>query len=405
MATVRREELQHMRSWATVGTPFMHHRSRSPWSAVNLVYMLLSCALIYPAARALWFMAKLPLDLAQGRLQQGLIIAGNDQVNPITAILRAPIIEALKAVGVAFEEIDQGIRVGSYDPDGGSSLASFLLGSVEGWLILFSIAFFAYLTALLSSYCVGPLSEVFRIAWEKRLEEKAFARYGQRWLGIWTPDDEAINGLRKTLELSMSFVGNIIPRDRIFVSDVISVPAQPLYWLLAPLYNRLVRPFLDSTVRNLVVKTAQGNNRPGAEVIAVSPHPVLSQREDITPPLPSAISEKMLARANVYAREIGPQLREFLSEPTFAVGLEKLNATIDGRELVHNSYFDHQETIELISMNILVHSDVVLQDASQSRELAQWFESYCRCRNSRITLDNGSSPEFEQLRQQVRNAA
>jgi hypothetical protein len=44
-------------------------------------------------------------------------------------------------------------------------------------------------------------------------------RYAPRWLGIWSRDDEAINGLRATLSLSVSFVSKLVPRERVLLSD------------------------------------------------------------------------------------------------------------------------------------------------------------------------------------------
>lgn len=50
--------------------------------------------------------------------------------------------------------------------------------------------------------------------------------------------------------------------------------SQPYLWLMTPTFNHLLRPWLDRFVRSFVVKTAQGNNRPAAEVVAVSPYPI-----------------------------------------------------------------------------------------------------------------------------------
>ena len=374
LATVRREELKHLRSWSTVGTPFMHHRSRSPWSPTNMLYMLLGAALLFPVARTLLFVAK----LAFGEIKHGVVIAGNDRVSPLLAVLRAPFIKGLELFGVPIVEVDQGIRVGNFMPGSGVSLASYLFGSVEGWLILCSIGVFAYLTILLSSYCVGPVCEVFRIAREKKLEQRTFQQYGQRWLGLWSPDDEAINGLRKTLELSVSFVGTLVPRERIFVSDLISLPSRPLLSVVAPFYNRLLRPALDSTICNLVVKAAQGNNRPAAEVVAVSPHPILPPNRNTAAPVPPELRERLLTQANLHAQKLGPKIREFLGEPSFAVGLEKLGQTLESEALVHTSYFNHAETVDLLAMNILSCQTPDIRPTSDRRDLVAWFAQFRR---------------------------
>ena len=92
-------------------------------------------------------------------------------------------------------------------------------------------------------------------------------------------------GCAATLDLSVSFVAQVAPRERILVSDYLSLPSRPYYWVLTPAFNYVLRPLLDGAVRSLVVKTAQGNNRPAAEVFAVSPFPVPERRADAHPPL------------------------------------------------------------------------------------------------------------------------
>jgi hypothetical protein len=79
---------------------------------------------------------------------------------------------------------------------------------------------------------------------------------------------------------------------------------------LAPVYNSLFRPQLDRLVRSIVVKTAQGNNRPAAEVIAVSPFPVSDSPTDAHPVLPDEVTTCLVHQANQYARDMAPKLRD-----------------------------------------------------------------------------------------------
>lgn len=386
MATVRGEELKCLTSWSTVGTPFLHHRSRSPFSPINLLYLVLGSLLLYPVARTFWFLAMLVF----GTMNQGIVIAGHDRVGPVLAIVRAPFLKLVEVMGVPLQDVADGIRVGSYDPASGASLNSYLLGTFEGWVILFGIIASAYCTLLLCSCCIGPVCEVFRNTWEKKLEQRAFQRYGDRWLGLWTRDDEAINGLRKTLELSVSFVGTLVPRERVYISDLVSMPSRPLLSVVAPFYNRLVRPVLDSTIRNMVIKTAQGNNRPAADVIAVSPHPALLPSKNSAPSLPRAVSLQLLSAANMHAEKLGPKLREFFAEPSFSAGLEKLSHTLDSKTLVHTSYFDHDEVVELLAMNITSSEGLAhVRRLQANPELIDWFDAFRS--NQHATIVSGSS--------------
>ena len=175
----------------------------------------------------------------------------------------------------------------------------------------------------------------------------------------------------------MSFVGNLVLRERVYLSDLISLPSRPLYRLIAPLYNRVLRPMLDSKIREIVVKTAQGNDRPAAHVVAVSPHPILPPPAPSVPPLPNQVRVSIRDRANQHAYDLGPKLRELLAQPSLTAGLEGFGQTLSGSELVHTSYFDHPEVIELLSLNISwSRGSGQRRRSSTSAELIEWFNEF-----------------------------
>ena len=273
------------------------------------------------------------------------------------------------------------MRVGSYDQATGQSLFEYLFFSREGWVICLVVLLGGYVFLILASLFLNPVLESLRIRAEKRLERTAMETYRGRWLGLWSSNDEAINGLRATLDLSVSFVGQIAPRDRILLSDYLSLLSRPYSWMLAPVFNHFLRPLLDRVVRSLVVKTAQGNNRPSAEVIAVSPFPVPELGADAHPALPAALNARLVDRANQHARDIAPKLRDLLAEPSFVAGLERFGHALSGRELIHTSYFDHPPILDLLSLHVAWarqdHSS--LRRASQIEEdLWNWFCEFKR---------------------------
>jgi pimeloyl-ACP methyl ester carboxylesterase len=379
MATSRTKSLDQLQSWSTVGTPFLQHQSKSPWNPMSIAYMLLATVLLYPAWRCLRALAKLPYDLAMGNMDNGIILATDEEVGFAASVARVPILKGLELLGVAFTPTDAGTRLGSFDPQSGESVGHFLFGTLEGWLILGAIMLFGYVMLLLGSFFLSSVSEGLRIGWEKRLEQRAFEKYRQRWLGLWTQDDEAINGLRATLELSVSFVGDFVVRERIFLSDLISLPWRPLYRCLAPLYNRMVRPVLDSKIREIVIKAAQGNDRPAAHVVAVSPHPILPPPVASVPPLPDELRVSIRERADQQANDLGPKLRELLAQPSLTTGLEGFSHTLSGRELVHTSYFDHPEVLDLLALNISWSRERSRpRRSSTSAEIVRWFNDFKR---------------------------
>ncbi len=379
LATARNQELKSLRSWSTVGTPFLHHQSRSPWSVGNIACMIMALLMLNPAARCLHGLVQMPYKVMTGQMEEGFIIRPAEEAGVVVATVRAPVLWGLESLGMRFTETESGIRLGNFDPESGESVAHFMFCSVDGWLILFAIALLGYFTLLLASFFLSSVSEVLRITWEKRLEQRAFANYRGRWLGIWTPDDEAINGLRATMELSVSFIGTLAVRERVFVSDVFSIPSRPIYRLFAPIYNRFFRPLLDSRIREIVVKTAQGNDRPAAQVIAVSPHPILPPPTTFAPPLPQSLQTRIRLQADKHANDLGPKLRVLLSQPTLSTGFEAFAKDLSGRELVHTSYFDHSDVMDLLGLNISwCRGRNRVRRAGASDEISQWFHEFKR---------------------------
>ena len=291
--------------------------------------------------------------------------------------------------GVPLLTTDSGMRLGSYDPSTGQSLFAYLFFTWEGWVISLVILLGGYVFLILASLFLNPVLESLRIRAEKRLERTAMETYRGRWLGLWSSNDEAINGLRATLDLSVSFVGQITPRERILLSDYLSLLSRPYYWMLAPVFNHFLRPLLDRVVRSLVVKTAQGNNRPAAEVIAVSPFPVPDSGTDAHPALPAELNARLVDRANQHARDIAPKLRDLLAEPSFVAGLERFGHALSGQELIHTSYFDHPPILDLLALHVAwARRDYpALQHASRLQEdLWNWFCEFKRSVHERTDL-------------------
>jgi hypothetical protein len=349
-AKIQRKSLAGLLSWSTVGTPFLHHRTRSAWHLANILNILLAIALFKPAARTLCNLVQLAASAMFG-LDHGIKLA-SDGGTGWYATARSPALRLLEMAGVPVTETAEGIRVGTYDPTGGQSFVEYFFFSAEGWLILTVAIAAAYVYLNLVVFFISPVLESLRIRKEKRLEQNVINAYRGRWLGIWAPDDEAINGLRATLGMSISFVARMVPRESVWFSDRLLLISRPYHYLLAPVYNRLFRPVLDGIVRSHVTKTAQGNNRPSAEVIAVSPTPI--EQEDLMnlPPMPDWLSAKITEEANRHASGMAPKLRALLAQPSFVSGLETFGTALSGRELVHTSYFEHAEVLQLLAMHI-----------------------------------------------------
>ena len=377
LSRLRKQSLDQLQSWSTVGTPFLQHRTRGAWHIANLVNLVLAILLFRPAYRTICKLAQLTGSALFG-LDDGIMLPSDGASGAMTAA-RGPVLTVVEWLGVSVTETAEGIRLGSFDPAAGQSFFAYLFFSSEGLVILAVALLAAYVYLNLAAFFLSPVLESIGIRKEKRLERDAMGSFGGRWLGIWSSDDEAINGLRATLDLSVSFVARMVPREPVLFSDRLSLLSRPYQWFLAPIYNALFRPLLNGIVRSHVIKTAQGNNRPAAEVIAVSPAPIQQERLELLPPIPDSLNREIVDSANRYASDIAPKLRKLMAGSSFVSGLESFGSAISGRELVHTSYFDHPEILDLLAMNIAWsrgdrdHLDLATEAKA---DLTAWFYQF-----------------------------
>lgn len=371
--SLSKQPLEHLKSWTTVGTPYLEHRSRSVFNIWNIAGVVMGVLLIPPAARAMLQLGRMLNNAFQGN-DMVLTLPPASEAG-LMGIIRAPILSSLDWVGVQVEHSMEGVHIGSYDPETGVTLLEYFFGSLEGILLLAVTLTLSYVLVHLSMLSIRPAIESYRIHAEERLQRSALEIYGDRYLAIWSPDDEAINGLRATLGFQVSFVSKMFPQERVFFSDTLGLLSRPYYWVLSPIFNRWLQPPIDSLVRKTVVRAAQGNDRPSSTIVAVTPSPV-ADLAHLFPPLPVQLSKRILCTADHHARDIAPMLRKLLGQASLAQGMEGFCKELSGRELVHTSYFDHSAVMELISCNItwsMGEEMVKWKTWRMDPELTHWF--------------------------------
>jgi hypothetical protein len=247
---------------------------------------------------------------------------------------------------------------------------------------------------------VAPALERRQIRREVHLWARALRIYGPRWLGLWSAEDEAINGLRASLHLS----GEVVPRREAPVAfsevyRVVSNPPQNVYldsglrfpvfsagttvWIFESMfgwayrlpYNKLFAPQADKFILRQVSKAVQGNNRPATRISGVDRHPsaLLSSLAG----LPHSINEAVCNLANESGREAIPRIRQSLGEAKFGAAISgsqnPLYGAISGNELVHTSYFRSEELIDLVCTHIRLTSGSA-ESLSSNSSLGSWDE-------------------------------
>ncbi len=350
LAMSRRKSLDHLRSWATVGTPFLQYRTRRFLNAVNVLNLLLAIVLIKPALTVFGGVIQILGATLAGTESSLVTDAATEHV--ATSFWSTPVLRTAEMLGMHVSTSGNSVHIGSFDSSSGQTLGNFLFTSPQGWSLIALALLVVYVYVNLAGFFLGPVLETLQHRGERRLRTATMSHYAARWLGIWSRDDEAINGLRATLSLSVSFVPTLVPRERVLLSDIVSLLSRPYFWVLGPVFNHLLRPMLDYLVRVRVVKTAQGNNRPATEVVDILFTPITLEPLSAWPPLPQWLDTQIEDTANSYARGIAPKLRRLLAAPSFSSVLEAVEDSFSGRELIHTSYFDHAEVLDLLTMHM-----------------------------------------------------
>ncbi|EAQ81904.1 hypothetical protein [Blastopirellula marina] len=329
--------LDHMRTWSTVGTPFLRHRTVNPISLANGINII----------AGLFFLSHARTSLHQ-----------------IFRILHCAMFHPDHYAKTQIEILGRDVN-----------LMDYLMYDQLGWLAIAGVLVMFFVFVQLASFFIGPVIESRRIRQELHAEKCVMQEFGCCWLGVWSPDDEAINGLRTTLHLDITFVGKVTAADRIFVSDYLSFLWIPYYWTVAPTFNYIVRPLLNHFVRQYVSKAVQGNNRPSAELCNVSTAPIGDAEVNSIPALPYFIAQRITERANAKAKDIAPKLRTLLGQKTLMAGLAAFNSELSGEELVHTSYFEDPDVLNLLTIHMALQRNdrrYLMQAAAYHRQLLEW---------------------------------
>ncbi len=168
LSTLSKKPLAGLKSWTSVGTPFLHHSSRKPWHFWNLIGVFIGLALVRPSYSAALSLTTLVWNAASGGGFE--FIARPDSEVGYLAVLRAPFIALAEWMGVAVERTSEGIRLGSFDPTGDQSALMYLFATREGLILLSLTIALIYVFFHLAILCVRPVIESWRIHAEARLQ-------------------------------------------------------------------------------------------------------------------------------------------------------------------------------------------------------------------------------------------
>lgn len=223
-----------------------------------------------------------------------------------------------------------------------------------GWAILLAAP---VLALVISAWAIWPyLKQGIR-----RLRNRGSKFDEQRYLCLWSSQDEAIIGLGASGSFSARVLKGEDTGDGVF------------RWL-----RHLLHPLVTATnqfVNNAVSRALQGSSVPDIELKAALPHPHRSAAQHV---LPKETDARLISNANEKSGLLGKRVRELLVSGRHPVtgfsDLEK-NAikAFTYRELVHTSYFLESDCVEIILHHVASHS-MCAKGKQLPEALSAWYE-------------------------------
>ena len=356
--------LPGLRSWCTIGTPFLQLRSLGMASRVSPWFwlLILACAMVALTSLLMAFE-----DLRPETQQAGSVSRSGSTLT-----------------GGEFDEFSFGFEEPAdddYEPLA-ATFENHVTMAVGG--VIFALA--AFIALVMWAWASAVKLEASVVREEARIRNQAFVDFGARWLGIWSRHDEAINGLRASLRLG----GNIAPRIEISGVTVFDYDRRMrtyrflARWFIAPLFNLLISRPSDSIIWRSVSRGMQGNDRPGCQVSDISPGPIVPRSIEWEQ-LPEGYDERLVNQSNEHliarSKTLLPQLREVLSQlawtrPEQLSLLLSNETTFEGNELVHTSYFHEPAILDLIACHILRHNRVKAPRANSKSSTSRWCRKF-----------------------------
>lgn len=413
-------KLKGLRSWATVGTPFLQFQGSflGRWQG-KVIAALTFLFVVGVLAFLAWHLNhrfELSSHWEEFRVARQQHQAAPGTASSVESVRDAKTVSDKLALRGREQIRETGERFGQAIENEVLRVSSVTRpNTIFDWILLGVIGVAA--PTLASALFIGLSAiriEAQSVRRESRIKEEAFLQFGERWLGIWSREDEAINGLRGSLRLSGRVMPRLaVPDHRVFISDrVVQFNRKIVRWLIAPLYNRVVAPSGDEFLWVRISKSAQGHDRPGCSLSDVTEGPI-SLPGFRYPAIPEALDRSLIEGANAKldkrAGAILTQARSALSQ--YAWGSSAMPALVGeqtsvmhGDELVHTSYFTHPEVIDLLSLHIeQANAALPVEDSpapvtARHDSWAQWLTIFKTKIREEIlgdqTLRSGGLPEL-----------
>ncbi len=330
-ATASGVRLQYLRSWTTFGTPFLKFA---------------------PERIAWWFLLPLVLVPAAAVLN----VNATSQASPAATPWNAG-----NYLRHALELWELGQNAALF----GLPILYLILSAVLAW-------------SLFQGWII--LRSRFTARRDRGLDDETYRRYGPCYLGIWSLNDEAINGLARSLRLE----GEVTPRWQPPNQSVLYHYFSWLFWPVLRIYNAMFARASDEFIWSRVARRIQGNDRSGFELTSVASKPCLALAG--WPPLPPGVDRDLIEMADRSASTTLAAIRtalgvNALAEPNSPNVITGVARVVTFHELVHTSYYLSPSVNQLVAAHVRLNSTSGPEGCSAVHTdpvLAAWYATGCQ---------------------------
>jgi hypothetical protein len=212
------------------------------------------------------------------------------------------------------------------------------------WLFIVQFTIVALVTVYLTVASVRWVGRWINYRLRRTSEALAARRYRSRWLALWHRYDEPINGLSATLVSPVWFA----PRGTTPKSHWL---ARTLWWP----WNRLIAPTIDQYVWKLTMARLQGGDIWGLSLVdaAAAPRALRPGWPHLIDPIAQDMSKSAGDRAATTAGELRQRLAELRAAGEGREAVQQLATAISWSEVLHTCYFDHAPVRDLIACQVL----------------------------------------------------
>ncbi len=349
--------LKHLKSWATVGTPFYRFNQSIIVRSVLIPYLIL-----------------------------GVVIA------------------LLMGFGILFTSV-----VEIVDADWLETHRSYLK-----WVFYFlAFVFFSTLVFMMTQMIskveqMGPVAEA---KLDERLRKAAAHDWNYPWVSIWSTEDEAITGLSVVGQFNKPFIGRVEPysRDSFFsvtkkngiywgkygvhrkqmglfnalagksMACVGRVATRIYEFLTLWIWNKLIFPRSERHITSICRAMAFGDDTLDTVIKDVRSSPFDFDQD--VPAIPFEITHSMVEKANrgLQGSPLLTQARSLLAQATFGGMTPEqmkgvISKTLTGDELIHTTYFTRDEIVEMLALHI--ESSRGESPTSSHPEIKKWVTEF-----------------------------